>query len=608
MKLFSNSDNFFKKISEEIKRILSLISFSQENTLLILGGLTGLLVGVGAIIFHEAIHFMKWLSFDALSENLGINNLLSVDDILSAIILILLPALGGFIVGLLAHYFEKGEEGEGIPNVIKAVATKGGIIKGSIAIKKIFGAAVSIGSGGAGGKEGPVVQIGASISSYFGQFFSLSPDKLKILVGCGAAAGLSAAFNAPLGGALFAMEIILRTFKATTFSPILISSVFATALSRGFLGKKTIFNIPNYSMVSYTELGFYIILGILCGLAAVYFVKTFYYINDFWAARKKIPKLYKPAIGGLMVGVIGLFLPGIYGWSYDYINFALDNSLSILLLFLLLVFKPIATGLTLGSGGNGGTFAPSMFTGAMIGGLFGNFMNFLFPSITAHPGAYALVGMGAVVAGTTQGSLTAMIMVFEMSDNYKIILPLMLTIIISRTLAKSILKGDLYSLSFERKGIEIDIYGRKTSILKRLKVQELLEKYDDYIFEHYTFSKILEILRVSKFNTLIVMNSKNNIVGQVSFKDIREVLIDDDSREISEFLIAKDFMTKGFNDVDTEYNCEDVLKILESRDYDYLPVFDRHKNQFVGIISRNNILDRYQKEIFLQQSNEEMAV
>lgn len=605
LKLFIHTKKI-KNLSFKIKNLLNVFSFSQDNTLLVLGGLTGIIAGIGAIIFHEAIHFMKWLFFDEFTRNLGINDILSTSETLGIIVLILLPAIGGLIVGIIAHFFEKGEEGEGIPNVINAVATKGGVIKGSIAIKKIFGAAVSIGTGGAGGKEGPVVQIGSSIASYFGQLFSLSPDKLKILVGCGAAAGLSAAFNAPLGGALFAMEIILRTFKANTFSPILISSVFATALSRGFLGKKTVFNIPDYTLMHFYELGFYILLGLLCGLAAVYFVKVFYYISDYWHNKKSIPKYLKPALGGLIVGLIGLFFPGIYGWSYDYVDFALNGSLSILLLFLLFLIKPIATAMTIGSGGNGGTFAPSLFTGAMVGGLFGNLINLAFPDLTLHPGAYALVGMGAVVAGTTQGTLTALIMVFEMSDNYKIILPLMLTIIVAKTVSKSILKGDLYSLSFIRKGIELDIYGRKTTILKRLKIEELVEKYEDKVYESFSFNQVLEVIKISKYNTLIVLDKKDRISGQISFRDIRDILIDDDTKEISSFLIAKDFMTKITNYAYPNDNCEVVLKTLETKDYEFLPVLE-NKN-FCGIISRTKILDKYQKEIFIQQSNEELSL
>lgn len=603
MSIYHETRKSIKRINFSINKFFSRLAFSQDSFLLILGGLTGILAGLGAIVFHEAIHFIKHTFFDSPGGLFGEHSLLGSDNIYAKIIIVLIPAVGGLLVGLLAHFFEKGEEGEGIPNVIDAVASKGGVIKGTIAIKKIIGSALSIGTGGAGGKEGPVVQIGSSIASAFGQFFFLSSDRLRILVGCGAAAGLSAAFNAPLGGALFAMEIILRTFRAKTFSPILISSVFATALSRGFLGQEPAFVIPKYSLINNYELGFYVIFGLLCGLAAVYFVKVFYLIEDFWHKHNNIPKYIKPAIGGIMVGLIGLFLPGVYGWSYTSMDSALAGTAPILILLALLFVKPIATALTIGSGGNGGTFAPSLFTGAMLGGIFGQLINLIFPEMQVNPGAYALVGMGAVVAGTTQASLTALIMVFEMSDNYKIILPLMLTIIIARTLSKSILKGDLYSLNFSRRGKEIDIYGRKTSILKNLSVKDLIDKDIDVVDQFNDFAAILEKIKKSKYNTLVVRNNQNCILGQISFRDIRDTLIDEDTKAIRSFLIAEDVMTKNITSIKSDSNCEDALNTIETGDYEFLPVVDKEK-KLLGVISRTDILQRYKKEVFIKNQAE----
>ncbi|MBP9084431.1 MAG: chloride channel protein, partial [Bacteroidia bacterium] len=220
------------------------------------------------------------------------------------IYVILVPALGGLVVGILAMIFEKGKKGEGIPNVILAVATKGGIIKGSVAVLKTIQTAISIGTGGAGGKEGPIVQIGAAIGSGFGQFLNLSSDRLRILVGCGAAAGLSAAFNAPLGGAIFTMEIILRTFNSRSLGPIIVSSVFATVISRGFIGDEPAFQIPAYALTSNNEFFFYIILGIVAGLVSVYFVKTIFFVDELFN-KITIPTFLKPALGGICVGLIG---------------------------------------------------------------------------------------------------------------------------------------------------------------------------------------------------------------------------------------------------------------------------------------------------------------
>ncbi len=596
--------NKLKSYNQKINKFLAKLNFSQDNSLLILGGITGLLGGLGAIIFHEAIHFIENLFFKQNAKFFNLNSLLEGNTWEIYAILIAIPAIGGILVGLLSYFFEKGEEGEGIPNVIDAVASKGGVINGYIAIKKTIGAALSIGTGGAGGKEGPIVQIGASIASAFGRLFHLSQDRLRILVGCGAAAGLSAAFNAPLGGALFAMEIILRTFNAKTFSPIIVASVFATALSRGYLGDEPAFSLTKYELISNYEFIFYIILGLLCGLGAIYFVKVFYLIEDFWE-KVKVSKIFKPAIGGLIVGVIGLFLPGVYGFSYQAVNDALRGDISILLLVGLLFIKPIATAMTIGSGGNGGTFAPSIFTGAMLGGLFGQILQLVFPELSIEAGSYALVGMAAVVAGTTHASLTAVIMVFEMTNDYKIILPLMLTIIIATTVSRAVLGGDLYSLNFIRRGKEIDIYGRKISILKKIKIESLIEKNYDCLHDYDTFQTILAAIKKSKYNMLLVKSKDDKLVGQISFQDIRDTIIDDDARSITNFLIVRDVMTEDIIDLNWRINGEDAMKIFETTEYEFLPVVDNEKN-LIGIISKTALLNKYQKEVFIQQSDSEM--
>jgi len=260
----------------KINHFFSSFAVTQDTYLLILGGIIGVLSGYAAVVFHEAIKIIKVLFFDEPGKFFGLSTLLDQQEWYIKALIILVPAIGGLLVGILAHYFEGGKKGEGIPNVIDAIASRGGVIKGNVAILKTVGSALSIGTGGAGGKEGPIVQIGAAIGSAFGQYLSTSSDRLRILVGCGAAAGLSAAFNAPIGGALFAMEIILHTFNAKSFGPIIIASVFGTVISRGYLGNQPAFQIPNYQLVTNTEFIFYIVLGILAAFTAIYFVRTFF--------------------------------------------------------------------------------------------------------------------------------------------------------------------------------------------------------------------------------------------------------------------------------------------------------------------------------------------
>lgn len=608
MRLFSNVKRTTRFYRYKLNHFFSSFAITQDTYLLILGGIIGILCGVGAVIFHESIRLIKELFFDDPGKIFGLNSLLNPQLWYTKILVILVPAAGGLLVGVIAHYFEGGKKGEGIPSVIDSVASKGGIMKGNVAVLKTVDSALSIGTGGAGGKEGPIVQIGAAIGSAFGQYLSTSTDRLKILVGCGAAAGLSAAFNVPIGGALFAMEIILHTFNAKSFSPIIIASVFGTVISRGYLGNQPAFQIPDYNLVTNIEFIFYIVLGILAAITAVYFVRVYLSIDRFFDSIKRVPIILRPALGGLGVGLIGLYLPGIYGFSYDAILNALGNPTAFWILLALVIFKPIATGLTIGSGGNGGTFAPSLFTGAMLGGCFGQIVNYLFPAISAPPGAYALVGMGAVVAGTTHASLTALIMVFEMTGNYKIILPLMLTIIISTTLSKFFLKGSLYTIKFAREGKGIDIYGRKISILKNLPISKMIEQQADIVGEEFTFKELLNVIKDSRFTNIMVKNNNNMIVGQIEFQDIQNAVLDDETRNILQFLVAGDLMTRSVPTITKDKNCEEAMLLMEKEDLDFIPVVNSEDKKYIGIVTKENILKKYQNELFIMQNENELTI
>jgi chloride channel protein, CIC family len=588
----------------KINLFFSGFTFSQDTYLLFLGAITGILGGLGAIVFHYGIHYVKTLFFDLPANALfGQSTLIGNDSGVSIAILIAIPTIGGLFVGLISKFLEKEKKFDSIPSVIDAVASSGGVIKGKVAVKNIILSALSIGTGGAGGKEGPIVQIGSSIGSKFGQILSLSPEKLKILVGCGAASGLAASFNVPLGGALFAMEIILRTYNARSFSPVIIASVFGSIISRSCLGTEPAFLIPHFELVSNYEFIFYIVFGVLAGFGAIYFVTIFNKIEKFFGSFNTKPKYLKPALGGLLVGLIGIILPEIYGFSYTNLDRFIYGNAPLLTLLLLFVLKPIATGFTLGSGGNGGTFAPSLFTGAMLGGLFGQIMMIFFPGVSAPPGAYALVGMAALTAGTTHAPLTALVMVFEMTNNYSVILPLMITIIISNFISKYILKGSLYTLKFKEEGREIDLYGRRTEILNRLKISELIDKNITFVDIDYSFNQVTVALKESQYDSVLVRNNSEKIVGIITFQDIRNAVLDRETRNIinSNLLVAGDIMNSSLTFTDESISCEEALKKLESVDFELLPVIEKNTGTFLGVITKEKIMHRYQKELLIYQ-------
>ncbi|MBK7867423.1 MAG: chloride channel protein [Ignavibacteriales bacterium] len=270
------------------------------------------------------------------------------------------------------------------------------------------------------------------------------------------------------------------------------------------------------------------------------------------------------------------------------------------------MLKPLATALTVGSGGHGGTFAPSLFTGAMLGGAMGQLINIIFPEMTVSPGAYALVGMGAVVAGTTHASLTALIMVFEMTNNYKIILPLMLSIIISTVISKGILKGSLYTIRLGREGTGLDIYGRKSSVLKSMRISTIIEDTNVFLQESDNYHRVVEILRESNFETLLVRNSEGKILGVITYSDLRKTMFDEEMSSVVDFLIAGDLMKKRFPVISEDENSDAALKMMETFDLEYLPVYDLEKD-FKGIVTKQKILRVYQNELFKTEKDMDMS-
>ncbi len=390
----------------------------------VLAVFVGLAGGFGAVGFRYLINFFQSLAYGSDG------NLLDLVKSIPWYLRVSVPALGGLVVGPLVYFWAREAKGHGVPEVMEAVALKSGLIRKRLVIIKSLASAICIGTGGSVGREGPIVQIGSAIGSTIGQMLKISADRMRTLVGCGAAAGIAATFNAPIAGSMFALEIILGDFGLATFSPIVISSVIATAVSRHFLGDAPAFIVPAYELVSAWEFPLYVLLGLFCAVVAVTFIKTLYRVEDIFDGLK-FPEYLKAVIGGIILGVISLLFPQILGVGYGAIDLSLGQSYTWWLLLVLVMCKILATSITIGSGGSGGIFAPSLFMGAMAGGFFGTVVHNLFPSVTASPGAYSIVGMGAVVSATTHGPLTALLMLFEMTGDYKIILPLMITCIIS---------------------------------------------------------------------------------------------------------------------------------------------------------------------------------
>ncbi len=505
---------------------------------------------------------------------------------------VLVPALGGVVVGLITYRFAGEAKGHGVPEVMEAVALRGGRIRPRVVIAKMFASGVSISSGGSVGREGPIVQIGSAIGSTVGQLLRIDQQRLRTLVGCGAAAGIAGTFNAPVAGALFAVEIILGDFGVAQFSPIVISSVAATVVSHRYLGDFPAFEVPSYSLVHPNELFAYAALGILAGLVALAFIRALYATEDLFDGFRGHPSL-KGLVGGAMVGIIGIWFPHVFGVGYEAINEALNGTMLWHFMLLLVAFKILAVSLTIGSGGSGGIFAPSLFIGAMLGGAVGTVVHLLWPASTAGPGAYALVGMGALVAAGTHAPITAILIIFELTGEYNVILPLMISCIIATLLATRMQTSSIYTLKLLRRGI--DIYkGRAVNVLEAVSVNEVVRTDMVKVAPENRLGSLVTQFIGHSGTTLFVTDEEDRLLGVITADQIRPLMTD--ASALDALVIAQDVMVEGeFPTVSADASLAEVMKHLGHYRGE-VPVLE--DGRLVGIIWPKDVIERYNTEIF----------
>jgi CIC family chloride channel protein len=468
----------------------------------------------------------------------------------------------------------------------------------------MFVSAICIGSGGSVGREGPIVQIGSAIGSALGQFFKVSGSAVTVLVGCGAAAGISATFNAPIAGTLFASEVILRDIRITSVSPILISSLVAASVSRAYYGNSPAFTVSHYELASYGELGLYCVLGLLAGLVAVLFVKVLYKTEDIFDAIK-IHWLLKAAVGGLLLGLVGVDFSEIHGVGYGAIEAILNNpgQYGIVILSLFCMLKIVMTSVTIGAGGSGGVFAPSLFMGAALGGLFGICVQGIPFFDIASPGAYALVGMSAVVAGTTHAPIQAILILVEMTGNYEIILPIMISCVISNIVSKKIESGSIYTMKLVRRGESLEI-GKDRSILRKLRVGDVIVTNCITINMETTFHEIMRLMRTTNADAFPVLNKDGEFVGMIGLRQISKALQNED---VQDHLFARDLVLSDQYLLTLNKDLLEVYNEMRVGEQDCLPVVaEGDSKKLIGIVTRFHVMYRYNKELVLLQGDKKV--
>ncbi len=566
--------------------------------MVIIAVLIGVLGGFGAIFFRFAIKFFQGLFFGSFHY--------SLDYALKLpwYIKLFAPAAGGLIVGPIVYYFAREAKGHGVPEVMEAVALRDGKIRPRVMIAKVIASAVCIGSGGSVGREGPIVQIGSALGSTIGQFLKITGSRLRTLVACGAAAGIAGTFNAPIAGALFSMEVILGDFGISQFSPIVVSSVSATVVSRHFLGNFPAFVIPKYQLVHVFEMIPYTILGILAGFSALMFINILYKTEDFFE-KINFPEALKPVLGGIIIGTIGLLFPHIFGVGYDSITLALNGKLVWYMLLLLIILKIVATSITIGSGGSGGIFAPSLFIGAHLGGFIGFIIHKIFPTITSTSGAYAIVGMGAVAAGAMHAPITAIVIIFELTNNYTIILPLMFSCIISVLITTHFKKDSIYTLKLSRRGINL-FKGHEINILKSLKISQAMKHNFEKIFLNTNIKELMNLMVKSSHQNFFVIDKNNKLLGVLSIDTLRKIIFDLDSLE--SILVAYDIMTPITHFITPNDTLDMAMKLFSDLNLDELPVVNNlSERKLIGIVSKKDVIDLYNQEILKRDTADTLS-
>ena len=558
--------------------------FREENTILLAAILVGVLSGLGSAAFMYSlsfVHHVFFVSLPALVPWLGPS------------VLMFLPALGGLLVGPLIARFAPEASGHGVPEVMTAVATRGGRILGRVAVVKIIASAITIGSGGSAGQEGPMVQIGAATASAAGQRLGIASRHMRTFVACGAAGGLAAVFNAPIGGAIFALEVITGELTPA-FGAVILSAVSATVVSRSLFGNFPSFVVPRYDLVSNHELLAYVGLGLLAGLASVAFIRVLYAFEDHFDAWE-FPHRFKPVVGGLMLGVIGRFFPQVFGTGSGTIQDATWGTLAPVLLLALIPLKMLSTSLTLASGGSGGVFGPSMYVGAMLGGAFGAGVHALFPTATAGSGAYALVGIGGLVGGTALAPLTAIILLFEMTDDYRIILPVMLVTALSVVVTRMVVGESIYTLKLRRQNIGY-YAGAELDRAHGATVAEAMRADVLSVAPDATVIAALGAAVQARAAALPVADAASGLLGAVTVEQLSEAAVQADAgRTVADLLVPLTAVSVAPN-----ARLDAALARLADAEHDVLLVTEElpdGSSRLRGVLTRRDVLRVYERVI-----------
>ena len=580
--------NRAKAFREFLQAQLAKVPFPDYTIFSVFAVIIGAVTGLAAVLFHNSIEFFNVLFFEQTAEGLYF---------LGAAVVVVIPAIGMLIQSIMILSAPQISEKRGVAEVIKAVAIRGGYIPLRTTLFHFFAPVICIGSGGTVGPEGPAAQLGGGVASKLGNLVGLSDSRRRIFTAAGAGAAIAAIFNTPLGGVFFALEIVLlNDFHTPTFSALILASVTASAISRILLGNESVFQFASPEIVGYHYLYLYALLGIIVGLAAILFIRYSGFIDHIF--KKKILKSGVPRwvlmmTIGLIVGLSGFYFKDIFGIGYIGINHILAGEHIWKVVLILFLLKFLLVPLILSSGGFGGIFAPSLFMGACLGYLFTIAVNY-FWNLNLDPTTFVLVGMGAMLGGVNTIPITAIMIIFEMTQDYTFILPLMLAVIISTTFTRVVLKRSVHVKHLEEQGYQIS-EGKEINLLQSVRVNEIRLEKIELIPETMPLPQLIAKMIKSPSDTFYIINNEKKISGIITETELRPIITDYDS--VKEIIIAGDIAKPQIISVKMDDDLDYVLRLFSKWNVDQIPVIDTTDGYHIlGSITRQEVLTIYNRE------------
>jgi chloride channel protein, CIC family len=568
---------------------LAAFGTDEQAQLLVLAVVIGAAAALAVIAFYDTIDVVQRFVLDR-----------AVRASHPALLVPLSVAAGLGLCRLLVRWGAADSPGENIPDVMYRVTMKGGVIHSLPVIVKTLGAAVVIGTGGSVGAEGPVVVLGAAAASRIGRWLRASPNRLRTLVGCGTAAGISAAFNAPIAGVVFGIEKILGASSAAALGPFVVASILAATVGRAVFGNHPVLALPReFGVRSAWELVLYVGLGAVTGLVSVA------YSRGVWKAQDAFGRLRWPwlqvAVGAGLIGGLDLaFRTPLLGHGHETLNFAIVASRSAVFLLALAGAKLVATALTFGAGGTGGVFTPALFIGATLGGAYGLAFQRLLPHANIDPAALGLVGMAGLVAGATHAPLTAILMVFEMTGDYGLILPLMLTSVIAYVIARRLYPESIYTEWLVRRGVVLT-QGADAAVLARMTVGECVNPAPVVVPEHASLAAVLALVRESRQSDFPVVDADGRLTGMLTRDALRAALEATGHGTLDGVVVAADLAEPRVDRVTHDDTLLTALRRLGDQDVNALPVVQADdRERLVGLVSRQDLLAAYERALIAE--------